>query len=116
LGRDRITEKIPAACPYSGFGYRFAALHQFFGHIDPPFYFSISITVSGQVLAQAAHAAQALISVTSQGWYPLEFNLVLDRTRIFFGQALTHSSQPLQRSSFMVTIAIIFDLAFDDGI
>ena len=57
------------------------------------------MTESGQILAQLAHPLHSIRLYTMAGWYPREFTRVVSSLRIFVGQMVMQSSQPLQRSS-----------------
>lgn len=58
------------------------------------------------MIAQLAHPTHADGSVHSTGACPLWFSLDFEIARIFFGQAVTHSPQPLHLSSSNVSFAI----------
>ena len=63
------------------------------------------MTQSGHIIAQDAQAMHSSGSVSSTGAYPFWLSLVFERHSRFFGQAFTHSPQPLHMSSLNVNFA-----------
>jgi hypothetical protein len=76
-----------------------------------PIYLNTVITTSGHISAQKVQPVHEDISKTFATGYPALLISVLT-VRIFLGQAMTHSPQPLHRSSLNSIKAIVIRLFF----